>query len=302
MIFILIGAAFVIFTITYFTPGDPADAYLTATATSEEVEYWHEIHGLNDSYIVQLGKFLWNAIHLDFGRSWAYDVPVFQELINRLPRTLILGVFAMLLQVIIGVPLGIIAATHEGRWQDSMVMAIAMVLIACPNFWVALMLIVLFAVKLQILPASGFDSWKHFILPIFCSALGGIAINARQTRSSMLEVIRADFITTARAKGQSEGVIVRRHMFPNALMPVITQVGNGLAGIVAGSAVIEAVFSIPGIGQYMLTGVNKRDFPIIRSTVLFLAVFTAVAMLLVDLAYAYVDPRIKAQYSKGKKV
>ncbi|MCC8102953.1 MAG: ABC transporter permease [Clostridiales bacterium] len=302
MIFVIIGAAFVIFTILYFTPGDPAEVFLGTTATAEELDHWREIHGLNDTYIVQLGKFLWSAIRLDFGESWSFSVPVWSGLVERLPRTLTIGIGAMLLQVLIGVPLGIFAATHEGRWQDSFVMVIAMILISCPSFWVALMLVVLFSVKLGILPASGFDSWQCYILPIVCSSLNGIAHNARQTRSSMLEVIRADFITTARAKGQKENVVIFKHMFPNALMPVITQVGSGLALIVSGSAVIESVFSIPGVGMYMLTGVNKRDYPIVRCTVLFLALFTALAMLLVDLAYAYVDPRIKAQYSKGKKV
>ena len=138
-------------------------------------------------------------------------------------------------------------------------------------------------------------------MPIICSALGGIAVNARQTRASMLGVFREDYITTARAKGQKEKKVVFNHMLPNALMPIITSIGNGFARIVAGSAVIESVFSVPGIGLYLLTAINARDYPVVRSCVLFFAVFTAVAMLLVDLVYAFVDPRIKAQYSSARK-
>lgn len=300
MIVILLGAAFVIFTILYFTPGDPAVSILGANATDAEYYQLRESLGLNRPYIVQLGDFLYSSfLKFDLGVSWTYNVPVMSELLERLPRTVIIGVFSMLLNLAIGIPLGIFAATNAGKWQDSVTMAIAMVFVSAPNFWVALMMIVFFSLQLGILPAYGIGSPSNYIMPIISSALGGIAVNARQTRSSMLEVIRADFITTARSKGQREKVVVYKHMLPNALMPIITSVGMGFARIVAGSAVIEAVFSIPGIGQYMLSGINNRDYPVVRGCVLFFAVFTSIAMLLVDLAYAFVDPRIKAQYSNG---
>ena len=139
-------------------------------------------------------------------------------------------------------------------------------------------------------------------MPILACSFGGIAINARQARSSMLEVIRADFVTTARSKGQKEKVIVRRHMLPNAMMPIITGVGGGLATVIAGSPVIESVFSIPGVGAYLLSGVNQHDYPVVRACVIFFALFASIAVLIMDLCYAFLDPRIKAQYSKGKKV
>lgn len=300
LIAIVFCTAFLIFTILYFTPGDPARYLLGSSAPAEDVAAFHTALGLDDPYIVQLGRYMYNTfIKFDFGTSWVYNVPVYSELAARLPRTLIIGLSAMVLNVIIGLSLGIFAGTHEGKWQDSATMAIAMVFVSAPDFWVALMMILLFTSKLGWLPAYGIGSWKCYIMPIIASSLGGIANNSRQTRSSILEVLRADFITTARAKGQAERKIVYKHMLPNALMPIITSLGNALSRIIAGSAVIEAVFSIPGVGQYMLVSVNGRDYPAIRSSVLFFAVFAAVVMLLVDLVYAFVDPRIKAKYSGG---
>ncbi|MCD8347294.1 MAG: ABC transporter permease [Lachnospiraceae bacterium] len=303
VIVIMIAAAFVIFTILYFTPGDPARNQLGPTATAADVENLRAVLGLDKSYLAQLASFMSDTfLHLDLGTSWTYNVPVMQELLNRLPYTVFIGLTAMILNVAVGLSLGIFAATHEGRWQDSVSMVIAMVFISIPDFWLALMMIVLFAQRLGWLPAYGVDSWKSFIMPIIVMSLPGIAVNARQTRSSMLEVFRADYITTARAKGQAEGVVVRRHMLPNALMPIITSLGTGFSSIVAGGAVIESVFSIPGVGLYMLTGINSRDYPIVRGCVVFFALFTSIAMLVVDLAYAFVDPRIKAQYSSSGKL
>lgn len=299
----LVCAAFIIFTILYFTPGDPVKNMLGSAATDVEIEAMRVQMGLDQPYLVQLGNFLYNSfIKFDLGESWTYNVPVVEELMNRLPRTMLIGISAMLLNVAIGLPLGIFAATHEGRWQDSAAMVVAMCFISVPDFWLALMMIVLFSLKLGWLPAYGIGGFSYYIMPIICACVGGIAVNARQTRSSMLEVFRADYITTARAKGQAERVVIRKHMLPNALMPIITSLGTGFASIVAGAAVIESVFSIPGIGLYMLTGINSRDYPVVRGCVLFFAAFTSIVMLLVDLAYAYVDPQIKAQYSQGKKV
>lgn len=303
MIVILAGAAFVVFTILYLSPGDPAREMLGPDASLEAVNAMRTQLGLDQPYMVQLANFFKNTfLKFDLGMSWTYNVPVMEELLNRLPRTLIIGIFAMILNVGIGMPLGIFAATHEGKWQDSAAMAIAMVFVSLPNFWVALMMVVLFALKLGWLPASGIEGPQYYIMPVISASLAGIAVNARQTRSSMLEVIRADFITTARAKGQEEKKVVYKHMLPNALMPIITSLGNGFAKIVAGQVVIESIFAVPGVGTYMLNGISSRDYPVVRGCVLFFALFTAITMLLVDLIYAYVDPRIKAQYASGKKV
>jgi peptide/nickel transport system permease protein len=302
MIFVLLAAAFVIFTILYFTPGDPARSLLGSTATADEVARFREQLGLNRSYPVQLGEFYYNSfIKFDFGESWIYHVPVFNEIMRRMPNTLIIGLSAMALNLALGLVLGIFAGTRESRWQDSLTMGIAMVFVSCPDFWVALMMVILFSLKLGWLPAYGIGGIRYYIMPIICAALPGIAVNARQSRSSILEVIRADFVSTARAKGQAENVIVRNHMLPNALMPIVTTIGTGFSRIVTGSPIIETVFSIPGVGAYMLNAINGRDYPAVRSSVLFFTAFTIVSMFLVDLVYAFIDPRIKAQYAGGRR-
>ncbi|HWQ46687.1 MAG TPA: ABC transporter permease, partial [Longilinea sp.] len=301
MIVIVFGTAFIIFTILYFTPGNPAQTMLGGSSRPAEVaELTHQL-GLDRPYLVQLGDFFYHSFILfDFGDSWVFGVPVFEELADRLPRTALIGLSAMVLNLIFGLSLGIFAGTHEGKWQDSVTMAIAMVFISAPDFWVALMMIVLFSLELGWLPAYGIGGPEYYIMPIICAALAGIAVNARQTRSSILEVFREDFVTTARSKGQTENVVVRKHMLPNALMPVVTIVGVGFSRIVAGSAIIESIFSIPGVGLYMLSAIGARDHPAIRGSVLFFALFTAVVMLIVDLVYAFIDPRIKAQFSNKR--
>lgn len=303
LVVIIIATAFVIFTLLYFTPGDPAAMMLSASATQEDIAALRSSLGIDRPYLTQLGSFLFHAIcKLDLGNSWTYQQPVLEVLLERLPRTLIIGCCAMAINLTLGLLFGIFAGTHEGKWQDSLIMTIAMVFVSCPNFWVALMLIILFARNLGWLPASGVkDGVKSYILPVITSTLSGIATNSRQTRSSILEVFREDYITTARSKGLAERKVVRKHMLPNALMPIITVIGTGFGHITAGSPVIESVFSIPGVGLYMLNAINQRDYPAVRGCVLFFAVWTAVVMLMVDLLYAYIDPRIKARY-KGKKV
>ena len=297
----MLGTAFIIFTILYFTPGDPAIVIAGGNASASDIALMRTKMGIDRPYLVQLGDYFYNTfIRFDFGNSWVYDKPVYQEMLVRLPRTILIGVCAMVLNLGLGLYLGIFAATHEGRWQDSLTMAIAMIFISCPDFWVALMMILLFSARLGWLPSYGIGGPQFYVMPIICSALGGIAVNARQTRASMLGVFREDYITTARAKGQREKMVVLKHMLPNALMPIITSIGAGFARIVAGSAVIESVFSVPGVGLYMLNAINMRDYPVVRACVLFFAVFTALVMLAVDLIYAFIDPRIKAQYSGGK--
>ena len=297
LIIIVFATAFLIFTILYFTPGDPARFLSGASASDQDILNLRISLGLDDPYLVQLGRYMYQTfIQFDFGTSWYYHVPVIQELANRLPYTLIIALCALVLNLVAGLSFGIFAGTHAGRWQDSLIMAIAMFFVCAPNFWVALLMIMLFTSTLGWLPAYGISSWTCFIMPILASSLHGIATNSRQSRSSILEVCRADFITTARAKGQTNRVIVFKHMLPNAMMPIITSVGTALSHAIGGSAVIEAVFSIPGVGLYMLNAVSCRDYPVVRSCVLVFAVYAAVIMLLVDLVYAFVDPRIKSKF------
>ena len=300
MIVIVIGVALVIFTITYLTPGDPARLQLGETATVEEVEALRHQWGLDLPFMAQFGNFLYNSfIKWDWGISWTYNVPVMEEFASRLPRTMGMGLANMLVGIAFGIPLGIMAARHQGSFGDYGVMGLSMVFISLPGFWVALECVLIFSLRLGWLPGYGIGGLQYYIVPVASGALAGIALTARQMRSSMLEVIRADYVTTARAKGQREGVIVRKHMLPNALMPIITLMGGQFAGIVAGQTITEKVFSIPGVGLYLLNGISYRDYPIIRSCSLFFAIFSSLVMLLTDLVYAWLDPRIKAQYASG---
>lgn len=302
MVVILWCAGLVIFTLTYLIPGDVPRLLLGQNATQEVIEQKRAVLGLDQPYLVQLGHFMYNTfIRLDFGESWVSSTAVISDLAVRIPRTLIIGLSAMVLNVVVGTLMGIFAGINEGKWQDSVVMIIAMIFVSAPDFFVGILLMLLFSLKLGILPAYGLESMSGYVLPILACSLGGIAINARQARSSMLEVIRADFVTTARAKGQKENVIITKHMLPNAMMPIITGVGGGLATVVAGSPVIESVFSIPGLGAYMLSGISQHDYPVIRASVIFFALFASCAVLLMDLCYAFLDPRIKAQYSRRKR-
>ena len=296
LLVIMVCVAMVIFTIMWFVPGDPAQIMLGVGATAQDIQDMREILGLNDPFLTQLGNYLWDLLHLDFGTSYTYKIPVIEEFALRLPRTLTLGMISIALNILIGIPLGITAATHRNTFQDQGLLVSAMVFISVPQFFLAQMLVILFSVELGWLPPFGIDSWKCWIMPILAGSLAGIAQIARQTRSAVLETIRADFVTTARAKGLEERKVIYKHMLPNALIPVVSDLGMQLAMVISGSVVIESVFSFPGIGTYLLTGIQARDYPVIRGCVLLLAIFSAAVILLVDLIYAYLDPRIKAQY------
>jgi peptide/nickel transport system permease protein len=200
---------------------------------------------------------------------------------------------------VIGIPLGIVAAMHQGKWQDYVAILISMIGLSLPGFWLALMLVNLFAVKLGWLPAYGIGSWKNYVIPVISNSVIGIAMIGRQCRVDVLEVVRSDYVTTARAKGVAEKKVISKHIMPNALIPLITSLGSTFASSLGGTVVIESIFVIPGIGLYMTNGILSLDYPAIRSGVVVIAIAFSFIMLLVDLIYAYVDPRIKAQY-EGK--
>jgi peptide/nickel transport system permease protein len=298
LLFVLVGTAITIFTIMYFVPGDTAEKLLGADATPEQIWLLREKLGLNDSYIVQILRYLYNVfIRFDFGQSSVYNAPVVTELASRIPRTLLLGCSCILLNSIIGIPIGIMAALHQNKWQDSLAMFFALAFVSMPSFWLALNLILVFSVKLRWLPAFGIGGLKYYIMPVIAASMTGVAANSRQMRSSMLEIIRSDFIVTARAKGVKERNVLLKHMLPNALIPVITGLGTGLGKSIAGAIVIETLFTFPGVGMYLMNGINMRDYPVVEGSVVIISFFAASVMLLVDIVYATVDPRIKAQYS-----
>ena len=302
MIPVILGVTILVFTILYFIPGDPVRLLLGAEPTPAQVEAKREAMGLNEPYLVRLGNYVEGIVfHFDFGKSWIYNTPVTTELLQRFPRTLTIAVICMLLQIFIGTPLGIIAAVNRNGWGDRISMFIAMFGISMPNFWLALMLILFFSVRLGWLPPFGLGGIQYYILPCIANAFPGIATQARQTRSSLLEVIRSDYITTARAKGMSEFDILMKHALPNALLPIITVVGNGMGMMLGGTVVIEMIFGIPGVGWYLVGGIGNRDINVVQSSVIFLAIAFTLIMLLVDLTYAFVDPRVKARFAGQKR-
>ena len=299
---VILGVSILIFTIMYFVPGDPAQVILGQSATQQEIETLREAMGLNDLYIVQLGRFLKETfLEFDLGSSYVNKVPVRDSLLQRFPQTAIIALVSCFLQVVIGIPLGVTAAVHHNKWQDRVSVVGAMIGISIPSFWLASMMILLLAYHLDWLPAYGIDSWTSYIMPCFCAALAGIATEVRFTRTYMLEQIRSDYVVTARAKGMPERVIRYVHALPNTMIPLITGIGGSLGAAFGGTVIIENVFSIPGIGQYMVKAIGNRDYPVVRGSVVVLSIVFSVIMLFVDIAYSFIDPRIKSQYTSRKK-
>lgn len=299
---VVLGVTWLIFTIMYLIPGSPAASMLGSGATQEEIAQAEEMLGLNGTYPERLGRYMRNAfLHFDFGTSYQYGTRVTDDIMVRFPRTLMLAVASMLVSFFVGVPLGIVAATHQDQIWDRVAMIVAMFGVSMPSFWLAILLVLEFAVKHPIFPAYGIGGFQYYILPAIANSFGGIAGFARQTRSSVLECIRTDYVTTARAKGISEIRILFEHIIPNSLIPIITYAGTQFSGLLGGAIVIENVFTIPGLGTYMVQAINYRDYNAIQGSVIFSAITFSVVMLIVDVIYAYVDPRIKAQYESKQR-
>ena len=297
---VLLGISLVVLILIDITPGDPARIMMGAQATEEQVEALRNELGLNDPLPVRYVRFLWNILNGDFGSSLITNRPIVDEMIQRFPYTLLLVAFSIVLAVILGIPIGVYAATHQNSWKDNTAMFLALFSVSMPSFWFALMLIRFFGVTLRWLPISGISSWKGWILPSIAMALGLTAMIARQTRSDMLEVIRQDYITTARAKGLSERVVIYRHALKNGMIPVIMVIGSVFGVSLGGSMITEVIYSIPGLGFYIMSGLSNRDYPVIQSGILILSAMFSVIILIVDIIFALVDPRIRSQYT-GKR-
>lgn len=299
---VVLAVAILIFSLMYLIPGDPAVSVAGSEATVEQIEAVRVRLGLNDPYLIRLLKYLKNVfLHFDFGESYITSVNISSEILSRMPRTLGLGFATWVLAVLIGVPFGMMAGVKQNSFVDGLCMIVALLGVSAPTFWLALLLVLFFSLELGWLPSSGIGGIQYYILPAIAGCFNGLASNARQARSAMLEVIRSDYIVTARAKGLSNRKIIWKHALPNALFPILTTSSVGLAHICGGSVVIEKVFGIPGIGQYMLTAINARDYPIVEACTIVLSVFFAAIMLIVDILYAFIDPKIKAKYAKVKE-
>ena len=302
MIPVILGVTLLVFTLMYFCPGDPASMILGPEATPEQLAAKRAELGLDKGFVTRFLDYIYKAfIKFDLGKSYVNNRSVMGEIVSRFPNTFIIAIFSTLLGALLGIPLGITAATNQFNWRDNVVMVFSLAFASIPNFWLALMASLLFALKLGWLPATGFSSPKHAIMPLAVMALSGMGSIARFTRSSVLDCIRQDYITTARAKGQKESVVIYKHCLRNALIPVITSLGTRFGHQLGGTIVIEQVFTIPGLGIYMTNGISNRDYPVVMGGVLVSAIAFSLVMLLVDIGYAFADPRIKAQYQNANK-
>lgn len=290
----ILGMMFILFTLLYFTPGDPAVVALGEEATPEAIAKFHEEHELDKPFLVQFGNYVWKVFAKgDLGYSYSMKSEVSKEVFPRVPTTMKLAFSAVLISTIFGIPLGIICAIRQYSLIDTLATLFTLFGISTPTFWTGMLFIIFFSVHLGWLPSMGFDTLSEMVLPILTLSGTSMAIIARMTRSSMLEVIKADYIRTARSKGQKESVIIFKHALPNALIPIMTIIGIQFGGLLAGSIVTEAIFSISGIGRLMIEAIKVRDYPIIQGGVLFISIAFSIVNLVVDLLYALVDPRIR---------
>ena len=284
MIPVLLGVSLVVFSMIFIAPGDPARIILGDTASEEAVQELREEMGLNDSFVKQYVRYIKNiVIKGDLGTSYITQRSVTAEIADRWPTTMLLAVMSVILGTFIGIPAGIISATRQYSILDNLAMILALIGVSMP--W---------------LPASGFYGPIYWILPVITIGTGTAATITRMTRSSMLEVIRQDYITTARSKGNKESTVIMKHALKNALIPIITVIGLQLGRGLGGAILTESIFSIPGIGKLMVDSIKARNYPVVQGGVLFIAIAFSFINLFVDILYAYADPRIKSQYSRKR--
>lgn len=300
MIPILLGISLIVLILIDITPGDPARAVAGATATEEEYQAVREALHLDDPLLKRYFDFIGGVLQGDFGTSYITKTDVWRDMTIRFPYTLALAFASCILSVAIGIPLGMIAAVYQNTWKDYLAIFFSLLCTAMPAFWLALMLVQWFAVGVRIFPVSGIDTWQGWVLPIISLSLGYTANVARLMRSTTLEVIRQDYVITARAKGLPETMVLMKHVLKNSLIPVIVSVGTMFGMALGGALITETIFAMPGLGQYTLTGLANRDYPVIQGSVLFLSVLFSLVILLIDIIFAFVDPRIRSQYSKPK--
>lgn len=299
---IFIAVTFVIFSLLQLTPGDPAAIMAGTGAPKEAVEQLREEMGLNDPFFVRYFNYVKDFVtKFDMGTSYETHTPVTERILSALPATVRLAVAAIIFAIVVGLPIGIVSATRQYSFFDNFFMVIALIGISLPVFWSGMMLIILFSVKLKWLPSSGFQTIRHLILPGITLGMQSAAMIARMTRSSMLDVIRQDYIRTVRAKGLSEFMITFSHVLRNALIPIVTVIGLQFGQLIGGAVLTETIFSIPGIGRLMVQALKNRDYPVILGCVLFISVMFCLVNLIIDVIYAFLDPKIKAQYSRGRK-
>jgi ABC-type dipeptide/oligopeptide/nickel transport system permease component len=273
--------------------GDPAVLMAEPGAKEEDLQAIRHQFGLDQPLVLQYFTFVTSVARGDFGKSIYYRIPVFDLYLQRLPASLLLAAVAMAISLILGIPMGILSAVRVNTWLDNFGGIFAILGLSLPSFWVGLMLILLFSVELGWLPSSGFESWKHVLMPAFSLGWVFAAAHMRLARSAMLEVLGSEYIKLARIKGLSERLVITKHAFKNAIIPVLTLAGINLVLMVNVAIVVESVFAWPGVGRLLFEGISFRDFPVVQTTVLMGGLMIVVVNLIVDVLYAYIDPRIR---------
>lgn len=293
---VVIGVSFMVFFIMSLTPGDTAKAILGEDAPKEALEKFREESGLNDPVPVQYGRYMMGLVKGDLGESYKTGRSVAEEIFSRFPATLKLSFWGMVFAVGLSIPIGIISATKQYSILDNISMVLALLGIATPNFWLGLMLIIAFSLHLGWFPSAGAEGWVSLVLPVITLGTGCMANITRTTRSSMLEVVRQDYIRTAKAKGVSQRVTVWKHALKNALMPVVTVIGLQFGSLLGGAVLTETVFAWPGVGTFLINSIKLKDTPAVMGSVIVFCVCFSIVNLIVDILYAYIDPRIKSKY------
>lgn len=297
---VLFGVAIVVFTILYFSPGDPAYLALGDNATPEAVEAYRVEMGIDGTYWERLGRLLTGMLHGDLGLSFRSKTPVMDELLVRFKVTFNISAWSIVLGIILGIFFGIVSALKQNSIWDTLSTGCALFGISMPMFWQGLMLILIFSVWLDWLPASGYGTWQQMVMPVIALGVNSSATIMRTTRSSMLEVMRQDYIRTAKAKGQTYWAVVLRHALKNAMIPIVTVIGLQMGTLLAGSIVTEVIFSIAGVGKYLVDSMNARDYNAVQGCVLLIAFVSAILNLIVDIIYTFIDPRMKTMYASSK--
>ncbi len=293
LVVVVIGISLLAFTILHVL-GDPVLLLLPQNAGKEEFERYRRLLGLDQPLYVQYWKFASRAVLGDFGKSWYADTPAFRLVLERMPPTIYLTLAGLFVALLIALPLGILSALKRHSWVDSLCTAVAVAGQATPLFWLGIMLIIVFAVRLRALPASGYGTWQHFLLPSFCLGAALAPITMRLVRSGVIEVMNMEFIKTARAKGVAERMVVVKHAFRNACIPVITVLGLQFGQLLGGAIITETVFAWPGVATLTVESIRNQDFPVLQCAVILLALVIVTANLIVDLIVGLIDPRIRA--------
>jgi peptide/nickel transport system permease protein len=298
VLFTMFVIVFIIFTIMNFSPGDPGRLILGPTAPQASVDRLNERLGVYDPFFTRFLNYITGLFRGDFGTSWRNNEPVINEILSRFPYTLVLAILSIAAGTLIGITLGIISALRQYSVLDTIITSTAMILAAVPGFFLGMVLIHVLSLKLRLLPSSGVQSWRSWILPVLTNSLPTAASLLRLMRTTMLETIRQDYIRTVRAKGAGDFIVVWQHALRNALLPILTTLGMRFGTSLGGSVIIESIFSIPGLGRYIIDSIKAKDVPTVLSSVMLISAMFCIVMLVVDLIYALIDPRIRAKYMK----